>query len=170
MTLRRQSLKRTIRFAQRNSGGLVCLLGLLLTPVSTSAGLLCLRLESSGRILNSVPAEPGNQFRLGFIHSLYGSKVEEVFTIREQGLELVRLRYAEPRLVEFYGHDQARYEDGLWVVTPPPAVFPALDVRVSPGASMDLFLDLIPSPVKLFVRPGEALHITVSSCRDGTHG
>ena len=146
------------------------LLTLLLLPAPGGAGSLCLYLETAGRIVAAIPAAPGSDLRLSFLHSLYGTTVEEVFNVRGDGLQMARLLYAEPRLVEFYGREGARYENGSWVVTPEQRSFAALHLRVSPESSMQLSLDSRPIPLSELVEPGGAVSVAVESCAGGNDG
>jgi hypothetical protein len=146
------------------------LLALLLLPVPGATGLPCLFLETAGRIVATIPAAPGSELHLSFRHSIYGTSVQEVFDIRGDGLQLTRLLYADPRLVEFYGHEGARYENGSWVVTPEHRSFAALHLRVSPDSFMQLSLDSRPIPLGELVEPGGAAGVTVASCVGGNDG
>lgn len=146
------------------------LLALLLLPVPSGAGSLCVYLETAGRIVATIPAVPGSELRLSFRHSIYRTTVEEVFDVRGDGLQTARLLYAEPRLVEFYGHEAARYENGSWVVTPERRSLAALHLRVSPNSFMQLSLDSRPIPLRKLVEPGGAVSIAVASCTGGNDG
>lgn len=92
----------------------------------------------SERGLRTVPAVQGEVVRLGFRHSVYGSAVQEEFLIEEGGLRLVRLRYEEARLAEFYGHEQVRREGGWWIVDADPCLHVSITVRVSVDGAMRL--------------------------------
>jgi len=78
----------------------------------------------------------GDKLALAFTHSIYGTQVEEHFRIGASAFQPVQLRYAEQRLVEFYGHESARLEDGWWVVDESGVDLAALDLRASQDASM----------------------------------
>lgn len=146
------------------------LLGLLLLPVPGGAGSLCLYLETAGHIVATIPAVPGSDLRLSFHHSIYGATVVELFNIHRDGLQIARLFYAEPRLVEFYGREAARYEDGWWVVTPERRSIAALHLRVSPDSFMQLSLDSRPIPLRELVEPGGAVRVAVAACAGGNDG
>ena len=107
---------------------------------------------------------------VSFNHSLYGSRVEEVFHLLPLGFQLAELRYGERRLVEFYGHESARYENRLWIVKPTPALFPSLNLRASADASMSLLFDERPDPVALVVPADSAVRLTIAACKDGRDG
>jgi hypothetical protein len=92
----------------------------------------------SERGVRTVPVVVGEIVRLGFRHSVYGSTVEEEFLVEEGGLRLVRLRYGEARLVEYYGHEQARHDAGWWIVDADPSLHASITVRVSVDGAMRL--------------------------------
>lgn len=78
----------------------------------------------------------GEAVRVGFRHSVYGSSVEEHFEVAEGGLRLVRLRYGEARLAEFYGHEHVVPADGHWIVDVPATLHATLPLRVSRDSAM----------------------------------
>lgn len=86
----------------------------------------------------TVPAVPGEIVRLGFRHSVYGSAVEEEFRLEAGGLRLVRLRYGEARLAEFYGHERARRDGDWWIVDADPCLHASITVRVTRDGAMRL--------------------------------
>jgi hypothetical protein len=63
---------------------------------------------------------------------LYGSSVEEHFRITTKGLQIFKLRYSERRLMEFYGHESGRFDNGWWVVEGNRGEVQSLVVRASP--------------------------------------
>ncbi|HKY07782.1 MAG TPA: hypothetical protein VJQ55_06060, partial [Candidatus Binatia bacterium] len=97
---------------------------------------MCVGLAGDAGVQRSVPIRPGSTLRLSFRHSIYGSQVEELFTVRRNGFELAQLRYSEPRLVEFYGYDSANYENGAWVVRPRSSAISSLNLRTTSAAPM----------------------------------
>lgn len=146
------------------------LLALLATPLPASAGDHCVLVKSGEQIFKHIAAAPDTELRLSFNHSLYGSAVDEVFQIQSDGFHLIQLRYSERRLVDFYGHESAKFVRGAWIVTPQQRIFPALDLRASPDASMRIAL-ISPLDQKRFVlRNVEALRIRVVSCNGTRHG
>jgi hypothetical protein len=82
------------------------------------------------------PAAAGDLFRIGFTHSIYGSSVEETFRIVPGGFATVDVRYAEPRLVAFYGYESATRVGDWWVAHPPKRVFPSFVLEASPDAHL----------------------------------
>ena len=119
-------------------------LGLLLALALGSpaaAQSVCLTLDTEQQRA-TYPIVVGDAFHLSFRHSIYGSQVEEQFQVAPGGFRANKLRYAELRLVEFYGHESATNEDGWWVVHNPGREFPSLDLRVSRQASIRItFID-----------------------------
>ncbi len=97
--------------------------------------MVCLTVDAGERKATFEVAV-GDKLALAFTHSIYGTQVEAHFRIGARAFQPVQLRYAEQRLVEFYGHESARREDGWWVVEERGAELAALDLRASPDASM----------------------------------
>jgi hypothetical protein len=113
-------------------------LGLLLAlslSSAVAAQRVCLTLDTEQQRA-TYPIVVGDALHLSFRHSIYGSEVEEQFQVAPGGLRANKLRYAELRLVEFYGHESATNEDGWWVVHNPGREFPTLDLRVSRESSL----------------------------------
>jgi hypothetical protein len=131
---------------------------------------MCVQLKTDTGAQRSVPINLGGTLRLSFRHSIYGSHVEELFALRRDGFQLTQLRYTEARLVEFYGHENARHENGLWIVKPTVALLPALVLRASPDAAMSLVFDRHPNATRIDIQPGSALRLTVASCKDSADG
>jgi Domain of unknown function (DUF1850) len=108
------------------------LIGLLVStfasPVKTDH--TCLRFEAGKRSLLH-PVAAGTDLRLIFVHSIYGTEVQEQLWITPTGFQTAKLRYAELRTAEFYGHDGAKLEHGWWVVNNPGRYLPHLDIRAS---------------------------------------
>ncbi len=148
--------------------GWLLAVGLLAAPASTHA--ICLRVEAGSGLVAMVPASAGEEVRLGFRHSIYGSQVEEQFHVTGEGLHLVRLRYAEPRLVEFYGYEGGERADGWWVIEVDRLVLPSLTVRVSPGSSMEIGVGTTRIPLWGWVEPGGAVRLTATECAGRSDG
>jgi hypothetical protein len=146
------------------------LLALLATPLPASAGHHCVLVKSGEEIFKPIAAAPDTEVRLSFNHSLYGSAVDEVFQVQADGFHLIQLRYGEHRLVDFYGHESAKFERGAWIVTPQQRIFPALDLRASPDASMTIALVSLRDQKRFVLRNVEALRIGVVSCNGTRHG
>ena len=142
------------------------MLGALLLPAIGNAQPLCVRVLNDNGIEHSVPIRLGNTLRLSFRHSIYASRVEEVFALRHDGFQLIQLRYAEARLVDFYGYENAKHENGLWVVTPTPTLLPSLNLILSADASMSLHFDRHANSKRLVIQPGSALRLTVATCEN----
>jgi hypothetical protein len=112
----------------------------------------------------------GERLSLVFPHSIYGSRVEEQFSVTPKGFQLLELRYAEPRLVEFYGHESAANEDGAWVVRQRAPVLTVLDLLVSPDSRAEVIFGTEKLMVKHdSVSDGRA-RLTVSACPRSNHG
>jgi len=149
---------------------IVYLLGALLVsllPANGGAQSLCVQLSSDTGAQGSVPVSLGSTLHLSFRHSIYGSQVEEVFVLRRDGFQLTQLRYGEARLVDFYGYENARYEDGAWVITPAPVLLSSLNLNLSSDASMSLHFDRRAKSKRLVIQPGGALRLTVATCENG---
>lgn len=125
---------------------------------------MCLRVETGGRPVATMPAAVGDEVRLTFRHSLYGSQVEEHFRLTRDALRVVRLRYAERRLAEFYGHEAARREEGWWVVEGDGRELPILRLRVSPASRIQLSVGPESIPLWRLVEPAGLVHLAVASC------
>ena len=106
-----------------------------LPSAGNAATLLCVRVRAGEREA-SIPVGAQSELRMTFSNSVYDSMVEETFGVSRDGLTPSRLFYAEPRLVEFYGHEGASYENGFWVVAPAPRRIKRLDLRVSGDATI----------------------------------
>ena len=144
--------------------------GALLLPAIGNAQPLCVRVLNDNGIEHSVPGRLGSTLRLSFRHSIYGSHVEEVFTLRRDGFELIQLRYGEARLVEFYGHENAKHENAVWVVSPTPTIFSSLNISLSDDASMSLHFDHLGDSKPFMIQPGSALRLSVASCKSRANG
>lgn len=152
---------------------IVCLLGALLVsllPAKGGAQSLCIQLMSDSGIEQSVPVRLGGALHLSFRHSIYGSQVEEVFVLRRAGFELSQLRYGEARLVDFYGYENAKHENGVWVVNPTPTILPSLNISLSADASMSLHVDHLGESKLFMIQPGSALRLSVASCKSRANG
>ena len=131
---------------------------------------MCVELMSDAGVQRSVPIRLGSTLRLSFRHSIYGSQVEEAFAVGRDGFHLTQLRYSEARLVDFYGYENAKHENGVWIVVPVPVLFPSLSLNSSADASMSLRLEQQPDWVQPIIQPGSALRLTVAACKDASDG
>ncbi len=136
----------------------------LLFSAKGGATPLCVHLKTDSGSERSLPVKIGGSMRLSFRHSIYGSQVDEVFSLRPGGFELTQLRYGERRLVEFYGHENAQLENGVWIVTPTPTLLSSLNLHLSADAAMFLHVDQNPNSQPHIIQPGGALRLTVASC------
>ena len=112
----------------------------------------------------------GDELYLTFPHSIYGSQVEEHFRTTSEGFQLTELRYAELRLVEFYGHDSAVKEDGGWVVRKRGRLLAVLDLRVSPGSWISVFFGTEKLTVKHDSTSDGHARLALSACPRSNHG
>jgi hypothetical protein len=118
---------------------------------------------ATDRHRRAVPAVAGEVARLAFQHSVYGSAVEEEFVVESDGLRLVRVRYGEARLAEFYGHEHARRDGAWWVVDAVPRLHASISVRVSAGSGMRLVTPSTAIDLTEWVRAGDAVRVTVEA-------
>ena len=149
----------------------VAALGLLLAFALGSPAAVqgvCLTLDMDQQVV-TYPIAFGDNLHLSFRHSIYGSQVEEQFVVAPKGFRAIKLRYADLRLVEFYGHETATNEGGWWVVHKPGREFPSLDLRVSREASIGItFLDQTISLQNNTAIDGRA-RLSVSPCARKSH-
>jgi hypothetical protein len=146
--------------------GLLLALALGSRPAAQS---VCLTLDTEQQRA-TYPIVVGDALHLSFRHSIYGSEVEEQFQVAPGGFRANKLRYAELRLVEFYGHESATNEDGWWVVHNPGREFPTLDLRASHAASIRItFLDRTISLRSDTAMDGRA-RLSVSACPRESYG
>jgi hypothetical protein len=139
-------------------------------PAGATTAWLCLQVEKNGLPWGSIPVRPGGEARLSFQHSIYGSRVEEVFRLGPDTFHLTALRYAETRLVEFYGYDGAVYESGAWVVRRRAAAISSLRLRASSAAPMSMILEQEQGSFQLAMAADSVLHLTIASCKDAQNG
>lgn len=134
-----------------------------------AARTVCLTLDTEQQVV-TYPIVVGDALHLSFRHSIYGSQVEEQFQILPGGFRTNKLRYAELRLVEFYGYESATNEGGWWVVHKPGREFPTVDLRVSHEASIRItFLDQTISLQNDTAMDGRA-RLSVSVCPGENNG
>ena len=139
-----------------------------LAPSGADAGF-CLHVEAGDGPVAALPVADGEEMRLAFRHSLYGSPVEEAFRVTAEGLRLVRVRYGEERLVEFYGHERARREGDWWIVEtggPSPG---ALMLRVSPESRVRVTVGKRRILLGERGEPGGRVRLAVAACREAGH-
>lgn len=142
----------------------------LLLPAGIHGESRCVHVKKDGSEWRTVPAFIGSEIRLRFAHSIYGSRVEEVFRLGPEAFHVTALRYAEPRLVEFYGHNRAVYENGAWVVRPRSAPISSLGLRTSSAAAMSLLVEQEQRSIDLAIPANSVLHLTIASCKEAHNG
>ena len=144
----------------------VILLGTLLSA-NSNAHLLCMQLTNAKGVEKIVPVHRGSAMRLSFLHSIYGSQVEEIFVVQRDGFHLTQLRYGEARLVDFYGHENARFDNGVWSVSPAPTPFQSLHLATSAETPISIHVD---NQINALVSQSSgALRLTLASCKRGAH-
>ena len=127
---------------------------------------MCVELLSDTGAPRSLPIDLGGKLRLSFRHSIYGSLVEELFTLRRDGFLLTQIRYGEARLVDFYGYENADLDNGAWVVNPPPLLLPSISLNTSAVGAMSLQLIRHDHTKPLAIQTTGALRLTLTSCRN----
>jgi len=124
----------------------------------------CLKIEAqSGRSV-TLPASLGSDFSLSFRHSLYGSSVEEHFRITTKGLQIFKLRYSERRLIEFYGHESGRFDNGWWVVEGNRGEVQTLALWVSPESLAKIHFRSGTIALSDIAEPTSLVRVRVTSC------
>jgi hypothetical protein len=139
-------------------------------PAGASAASLCIQVQKNGLPWRTIPVSSGSEVRLSFQHSIYGSRVEELFHLAPDVFHLTELRYAERRLAEFYGYEDANHKNNMWVVPPRPAAISSLSLRTSAAASLSLFFDQEQNSLELAMPPDSALQLTIAACKDAQNG
>lgn len=142
----------------------------LLLPAGIHGESPCVQVKKDGSVWRTMPALIGSEIRLRFAHSIYGSRVEEIFRLGADAFHLAELRYAEPRLVEFYGHDRAIYENGAWVVRPRSAPISSLGLRTSSVVPISLVVEQEQRSIDLAIPANSALHLRIASCKEAHNG
>jgi hypothetical protein len=134
---------------------------LLLALAAKSSGELetvCVTITTPA-LTRAYPAHAGEMLRIGFNHSIYGSRIEETFQIAGRRFEPVVIHYSEPRLVDFYGYESATRAADWWVVRPARRSLESLTL----AASRDAYLYIAFGPHTLSLTDGVA-RIEPSSC------
>ena len=141
-----------------------------LLPDISIAQPSCVQLTNGTSLVQQMPITLGSVMRLKFRHSIYGSQVEEIFALQHEGIHLTQLRYGEARLVDFYGHENARFDQGVWVVSPAPRQFQSLNLTTSGETPMSLYFEKQIQFNQLITQSSGALRLTVASCERSAHG
>ena len=143
---------------------------LAMIPAGATTTSFCVQIEKNGLPWRSIPARAGSEARFSFQHSIYGTRVEEVFRLAPDAFQPIELRYAERRLAEFYGHEAAHFEKGAWVVRPRAAAVSSLALRTSSAAQMSLVLEQEQRSIRIAIPADSVLQLTIVSCKDAHHG
>ncbi|HEY6365076.1 MAG TPA: DUF1850 domain-containing protein [Candidatus Binatia bacterium] len=147
-------------------------LGLLLALAQGSAAAaqkVCLTLDTEQQRA-TYPMLVGNALYISFRHSIYGSQVEEQFQVTPAGFRANKVRYAELRLVEFYGHESATNEDGWWIVHIPGREFPTVVLRVSREASIRITFSDQTISLQNDTSLDGRMRLSVNACSGENHG
>lgn len=137
-------------------------IGVLASPLPANS--VCLRLEGDQGRMNWRTVAAGEELRLRFRHSLWDSLVEEYFRVSAEGLELHRLRYSEPRLVEFYGYEAARREGDWWVVAGDRRRLRTLTLRGNRASELEVSVGSERIALWDQVGQGETIRLVVTTC------
>ena len=154
------------RWAGAAATSVCCLLTLALLSAPVAAQPICLKVEAERNHVATVPTSEGKEMRLSFRHSVYGSQVEEQFRITQNGFQIIRLRYAESHLLEFYGHEYGRLEEGWWVVEGDRRKIVTLELRVSQDSHMHISFGPEIISLRELVEPGNLVRVGVTSCEN----
>jgi hypothetical protein len=151
------------------SEGMLCLLTAVIWAAPAHAESLCLRLQAGDRsALYSVVA--GSHFGISFLHSIYGTEVQEQFRITATGFETDKLRYSELRLAEFYGHDGAKLEQGWWIADNRDNQLRHLDIRMSEGSDFRILFGERSVGLAQNRRIGDHVRLSITPCGDASSG
>jgi hypothetical protein len=147
-------------------------LGLLLAVATggpAAAQGVCLNVDTEKQTA-TYPIVVGDVLHLSFRHSIYGSEVEEQLQVAPGGFRANKLRYAELRLVEFYGYESATNEAGWWIVHNPGREFPSLDLRASREASIRITFSAQTISLQNDIALDGRLRLSVSACPGENNG
>jgi hypothetical protein len=151
------------------SEGMLCLLTAVIWAAPAHAESLCLRSQAGDRsALYSVVA--GSRFGISFLHSIYGTEVQEQFRITATGFETDKLRYSELRLAEFYGHDGAKLEQGWWIADNRGNQLRHLDIRMSEGSDFRILFGERSVGLTQNRRIGDHVRLSITPCGDASSG
>jgi hypothetical protein len=157
----------TVRLAQ--TAVVSWLLTSVISVASVDAENICLHLQAGDRsALYAVSA--GTGFAISFYHSIYGTEVQEQFRITSTGFQTDKLRYAELRLAEFYGHDAAKFEQGWWTVNNSGNELRQLDIRVSQESAVEISFGERRIWLGANQSMGDHVRLSITSCGDGSRG
>ena len=149
---------------------LACTALWLILPARIHGESRCVQVKKDGSVWHTIDAFIGIEIRVSFNHSIYGSRVEEVFHLGRDGFHLIELRYGEPRLVEFYGYEGAAHQNGIWIVKPQRKAMASLNLRTSSASSLFLFIDRPRDSTRLTMPADSALYLTIARCKDAHNG
>jgi hypothetical protein len=140
-----------------------------LLVTAAAAQPVCLNVQTKSASVH-YPIAVGDELYLTFPHSIYGSQVEEHFRATSEGFQLTELRYADRRLVEFYGHEWAANEDGRWVIRKRGPLLPRMDLRVSPDSWIAVTFGAEKLTIKHDSLSDGRARLGLSACPRSNHG
>jgi hypothetical protein len=156
-------------FRVRRTTGLLALFFASLLVTAAAAQPVCLNVQTkSGSAHHRIAV--GDELYLTFPHSVYGSQVQEHFRATSEGFQLVEVRYAESRLIEFYGHERAVEKDGWWIVRKLGPVLNILDLQVSPDSSIAIRFGAEKLRVQHDALSDGRARLALSACPRSNHG
>jgi hypothetical protein len=145
------------------------LLTVVISVAPAHAESICLHVQTGDRSV-LYPAAVATGFTISFRHSIYGTEVQEQFRITPTGFQTEKLRYAELRLAEFYGHDAAKFEQGWWTVNNSGSELRQLDIRVSQESAIEISFGERRIWLAENQRMGDHVRLSITSCGDGSRG
>jgi hypothetical protein len=151
------------------AAGVIWFLTAVICASPVYAESICLHLQAGDRSA-LYPVTAGTGFTISFRHSIYGTEVQEQFRITPTGFQTDKLRYAELRLAEFYGHDAAKFEQGWRTVNNSGNELRQLDIRVSKESAVEISVGEGRIWFPENQRIGDHVRLSITSCGDGSRG
>ena len=134
-----------------------------------NAESICLHLQAGDRSF-LYPVDIATGFSISFLHSIYGTAVQEQFRIASTGFQTEKLRYAELRLAEFYGHEAPKLEQGWWTVNNSGMELRQLDLRVSKESAVEISFGEQRIALAENQGMGDHARLSITSCGDPSRG
>jgi hypothetical protein len=129
----------------------------------------CLHLQAGDRSF-LYPVNLATGFSISFLHSIYGTAVQEQFQITSTGFQTEKLRYAELRLAEFYGHEAPKLEQGWWTVNNSGMELRQLDLRLSKESAVEISFGEQRIWLAENQRMGDHARLSITTCGDPSRG
>ena len=156
-----------IRLAQAALMSWLLMAAISLAPANAES--ICLHLQAGDRSF-LYPVNLATGFRISFLHSIYGTAVQEQFQIASTGFQTEELRYAELRLAEFYGHEAPKFEQGWWTVNNSGTELRQIDLRVSKESAVEISFGEHRISLSENQRMGDHARLSITSCGDPSRG